>query len=427
MVDFAEIMADGEFDIQVANPPYVRQESIVDMKPTLKKVFPQTYNGTSDLYCYFYARSLQLLKPGGMLAFISSNKWFKTGYGGKLRQHIADTCDIQSITDFGGLPVFKSAAVLMMIFISQLKNENSNIVKKPSLPRFTEVKSLSAPYPDLKALIQASGSFLPYDAIDGASWLLTDRTSADKIKQMESVGIPLSEYIQGQIHYGVKTGFNKAFVIDDKTRTSLIEEDSNSTDIINRLAVGDDIRKWCIQDKSKWLIVTPIGINIKKYPAIFKHLQQWQRELEKRSDKGHHWWELRACSYYAAFSQSKIIYPEMNQTSRFSFDDTGIFVNNKVFFIPSKDLYLLGVLNSTHVWNYLKNSCSELLGESIELRSIYMNKVPIPQASEIERKAISKLVQKCLDAKGVGCEAWEKEIDIRVAKLYGFDDNYDLN
>lgn len=50
-----------------------------------------------------------------------------------------------------------------------------------------------------------------------------------------------------------------------------------------------------------------------------------------------------------------------------------------------------------------------------------MNKVPIPQANEIERKMISKLVQKCLDAKGVGCETWEKEIDIRVAKLYGFD------
>ena len=192
---------------------------------------------------------------------------------------------------------------------------------------------------------------------------------------MESVGIPLSEYIQGQIHYGVKTGFNKAFVIDDKTRTSLIEEDSNSSGIINRLAVGDDIRKWCIKDKSRWLIVTPIGINIKEYPAIFKHLQQWQRELEKRSDKGHYWWELRACSYYTAFSQPKIIYPVMAQNARFTFDNNGTFTNDKAFIIPVYDLYLLGVLNSIYVWNYLESACSELLGKSLELRSIYRERV----------------------------------------------------
>jgi hypothetical protein len=434
MVDFAEIMADGGFDIQVANPPYVRQEAIVDMKPTLKKVFPQTYNGTSDLYCYFYARSLQLLKPGGMLAFISSNKWFKAGYGGKLRQHIADTCDVQSITDFGGLPVFKSAAVLTMIFISQLKNENSNIAKKPSSPRFTEVKSLSAPYPDLKALIQASGSFLPYDAIDGASWLLTDRTSADKIKQMESVGIPLSEYIQGQIHYGVKTGFNKAFVIDEKIRNLLIKEDSSSADIIKPLVVGDDIRKWHTREKDRYLIFTRRGIDINKYPAITKHLQQWRTELEPkprnwvnteewhgRKAGSYKWYEIQdEVAYHAAFSQPKIIYPVMAQNARFTFDNNGTFTNDKAFIIPVYDLYLLGVLNSIHVWKYLESACSELLGKSLELRSIYMNKLPIPQASEIERKAISKLVQKCLDAKGVGCEAWEREIDEIVAGLYGF-------
>jgi predicted kinase len=48
-----------------------------------------------------------------------------------------------------------------------------------------------------------------------------------------------------------------------------------------------------------------------------------------------------------------------------------------------------------------------------------MSKIPIPSTSTSEREAISKLVQKCLDAKGVNCEAWEKEIDQRVAALYG--------
>ncbi len=36
-----------------------------------------------------------------------------------------------------------------------------------------------------------------------------------------------------------------------------------------------------------------------------------------------------------------------------------------------------------------------------------------------DKSARAVLVQKCLDAKGVDCGAWEKEIDERVAALYG--------
>jgi hypothetical protein len=90
-------------------------------------------------------------------------------------------------------------------------------------------------------------------------------------------------------------------------------------------------------------------------------------------------------------------------------------------------LYLLGVLKSSTTYNYMLSINSEIRGGYLRFIRQYVEKIMIPQASEIERKVISKLVQKCLDAKGVGCEAWEKEIDIRVAKLYGFDDNYDLN
>lgn len=43
----------------------------------------------------------------------------------------------------------------------------------------------------------------------------------------------------------------------------------------------------------------------------------------------------------------------------------------------------------------------------------------MPTASEADKEAIEELVQKCLDAKGVGVEEWEAEIDDRVAHLYG--------
>jgi hypothetical protein len=64
----------------------------------------------------FSARALQLLKAGGMLAFISSNKWFKAKYGEKLKKHIAETCHIHSITDFGELYTPKLIFLTMVLF-----------------------------------------------------------------------------------------------------------------------------------------------------------------------------------------------------------------------------------------------------------------------------------------------------------------------
>ncbi|MFP5274489.1 Eco57I restriction-modification methylase domain-containing protein [Coleofasciculus sp.] len=421
-VEFAEVMADGGFDIQVANPPYVRQELIKDLKPALKQVYPEVYTGTSDLYCFFYARALQLLQAGGMLAFISSNKWFRAKYGEKLRGYIAETCQVNSITDFGELPVFQSASTFPMIFIAAKDNQGKDSV------RFTQVDSLSPPYPDVLALSRDKGQVLPSGALSGSNWMLTDAATVRRIKQMESVGIPLGEYVDGEIYWGVKTGLNEAFYIDGSKREELIRQDAKSEEIIKPLAVGKDIRKWCIDFQDRWLVYSPWELKIDNYPAIKKHLKKWHSKLESRPEcrEGrYNWWCMAryGAEYVDAFEYPKIVYPEISKESRFALDTTGVFANNKAFIIASADLYLLGILNTTHIWEYLKTACSALgdanKGGRLELRSIYMSKIPIPKASDTEKEAISALVQKCLDAKGINCEKWEKEIDERVAALYG--------
>lgn len=425
-VEFAEVFADGGFDIQVANPPYVRQELIKDLKPTLQKIYPATYNGTSDLYCFFYARALQLLKVGGMLAFISPNKWFRAKYGDKLKKYIADTCQVHSITDFGELPVFKSAATFPMIFIAQNGKFNQSTI-------FTQIKSLESPYPNILEIIRDKGENLPNNALNGSNWTLTDTSSANRIKKMEEAGIPLGEYVDGKIYRGVLTGFNKAFVIDGSKRAELIAQDPKSAEIIKPLVVGDDVRKWRINCQNKWLIFTRRGININAYPAIKFHLAQWKAELTPkintqqevgRKPGKYKWYEIQDnIAYYTEFEEPKIIFPDIAKELRFTFENVGYFLGNTAYIIPVNDLYLLGVLNSSSVWEYAKANFS-CLGDPEKggrFRFIYQSvvKIPIPNASTTEREAISKLVQKCLDAKGVNCEAWEKEIDERVAALYG--------
>ena len=429
-LDFAEVFADGGFDVIVANPPYVRQELIKHLKPSLKKVFPEVYTGTADLYCFFYARAVELLKKGGMLAFISSNKWLRSKYGEKLRKYIADNSQVKSITDFGELPVFKSAATFPMIFMCSKLKTNVQTV-------FTQVKSLCSPYPDILELIKHNGQLLSSNSLKKSDWRLTDSITTNLLEKVESVGVPLNEYVDGKIYRGVLTGCNKAFVIDDVKRNALIQEDSKSAEIIKPLVKGDDIRKWRTNYKSKWLIFTRRGINIDDYPAIKAYLSEWREQLEPkprnwsnskkwrgRKSGTYKWYEIQdSIAYHTEFDSPKIIYPIIAKESRFTFDITGIFTSDSNFIIPLYDLYLLGILNSYCVWQYLKNTCPVLgdadRGGRLQLKSVYVTKISIPKASNTEKETISRLVQKCLEAKGVDCEAWEKEIDDRVAALYG--------
>ncbi|MFQ6101025.1 MAG: TaqI-like C-terminal specificity domain-containing protein [Anaerolineae bacterium] len=159
---------------------------------------------------------------------------------------------------------------------------------------------------------------------------------------------------------GVVTGLNKTFIIDRVTRDRLIAEDPRSAEIIKPLLAGRDIRRYAIEFKDRHLIWTYIGVPIDRYPTIFDHLKQFQPRLQKRWDKGNFWWELRACDYYDRFEKPKIIYPDIATTCRFALDRDGYFGSNTTYFIPSDDLYLLGILNSRLAQFYLSEVCAGL-------------------------------------------------------------------
>lgn len=416
-VEFAEVFdientSRRGFDVILANPPYVRHELIRDQKPKLREIYNNLFCGTADLYVFFYYRALQLLKRDGMLVFISSNKWLRTGYGAKLRAHIASSMCVKSITDFGDLPVFQSATAYPMIIVAQKVNRQNGLI-------FTAVPSLDDPYPDVPAILATFGAELPSEAISESDWKLTDPSSIIRFRRMSSAGTPLTKYVKEELYSGIKTGMNDAFIIDDRKRTELVTADPRSAEIIKPLITGKDIRKWLAQPHGQWLIVTPIGVDIKRYPAIFAHLTQWKTELETRCDQGNYWWELRPCDYYNAFSKPKIVFPDIAKESRFSFDTSGAFLGNTAYIIPLTDLYLLGILNSQVVLDFYLELSSQVRGGYLRFIRQYVEQIPVPDAPEAERTTIATLVQKCLDARGVGCAAWEAEINEHVASLYG--------
>ena len=123
--------ASAGFDIVVANPPYVRQESIEkEVKEHVRKhgIFEGTISGMSDLYAYFYARATQLLCPDGVSSFICSNTWMDVGYGRYLQyEFLSQFTDIEI---FGSkrLRQFNTAEInTVLTFMRKAKDLNSDV------------------------------------------------------------------------------------------------------------------------------------------------------------------------------------------------------------------------------------------------------------------------------------------------------------
>jgi hypothetical protein len=245
------------------------------------------------------------------------------------------------------------------------------------------------------------------------------------------------------VNFGIKTGLNQAFILDRQRYDELVADDPKSAEIIRPLAMGDDIRRYYINFRDRYLILTKIGVDIKNYPSVFQHLKQYQKQLEKRWDKGNHWWELRACDYYDELEKPKIVFPDITKDSRFSLDEEGLSVINTIYFLPINDLFLLGILNSALIWFYLINTCSVYRGDYLRLFKQFIDLLPIRQLDfssakdkEYHDKIVS-LVQTMLDLNKKlhsantpsektmlqrQINATDRQIDKLVYDLYGLTD-----
>jgi hypothetical protein len=357
--EFADVMRAGGFDAVIGNPPYVRQESLgLDFKDYVKKKY-ETYAGTADLYVYFFERGHKLLRKEGFFGVICANKFMRSNYGKNLRTFLSSKSKINQIIDFGELPVFQNAATFPAIFLTQnLSPNEQNFVYAP-------VKELN--FSSLDEEVKTIGQSLNSASLKDNTWTLTNNSETGIIEKLNKIGIPLGNYIDGEIYRGIVTGLNEVFVIDEKKKTELIQSDPKSSEIIKPFIIGDDARKYRIVFRNKYLIFSRRGIDITRYPAIQEYLKKFKTQLSPRPKNWigekwdgrkpgpYAWYEIQdSIDYFEKFEQPKIIFPDIAKESRMTFDSTGFYVGNTCYIIPKNDLYLLGVLNSKLIFNYYK-------------------------------------------------------------------------
>ncbi len=375
------------FDIIVGNPPYVESKKLKEYSQYFSEKY-ECYNGTADLYVYFFELAIQLMNKNGWLGFINSNKFMKTGYGENLRKLLSNK-QINEIIDFTDYRVFKDALVASCILILKNDKPKENI-------KISFVNKELDNYNFVEDYVNENHFYTKSENLDEKIWFLSANGKLPLKRKIEENSVKLKDLEGVAIFRGVTTGFNDAFIIDEKTKNKLIAEDPKNEEVIKPLLQGRNIRKWYYNESGKYMILTGYNIDIsQEYPKIFKHLKKYEKELIERIDKGKNWWNLRACKYYPEFEKPKIIWGLTANKWAYCFDDKEHFLPSNGYILTSEKLslkYILAILNSKLMRFYFNFIGIMTAGGAFTLKYDTIAEFPIKIASqEIQKQIIEKV------------------------------------
>ena len=403
---FPEVFESGGFDVVVGNPPYVRQEWISAYKPYLESHY-KTYDSGADLYVYFYELGIRLLKPGGRLSFVVTNKWMKTGYGEPLRTFFASDTWIESVVDFGhAKQIFEDADVFPCIIIARKPTSES----PPSFAKVCAIPRDQLRISDLRTQIDAEGVEIERSRLDSAPWLLEPKAVFEFLAKLQAKAKPLTDFTEAKPLSGIKTGFNKAFLIDSSTRQALIAADPHCGEIIKRYVRGQDIARWHADWAGLWMIALKSSgdylwpwadageqaesVFQTTYPSLYAHFKQYETQLRGRQDQGRYWWELRTCAYWHLFDKPKVIYQDITWDLNFNLDSEGRLSNNTVYLLPTSDLWVIATLNSPAAWAFAWRKAQHGKDEALRYFTPFVESFPIPLPTDQQRETCEQTARR---------------------------------
>ena len=237
------------------------------------------------------------------------------------------------------------------------------------------------------------------------NWTILSPIEQSIKSKIDAVGIPLKNW-DIKINFGIKTGYNDAFIIDSFTKEKLIAEDPRSAEIIRPILRGRDIKRYGYKYADLWLISTfpSKNYNIDDYPAIKNYLLSFGKERLEQSGKtyivngtkikarkktNNKWFETQdSISYWDEFSKQKIVWSRLSRISKNDFEDFPRFslvpedyvmLDSLCFFTGSDLEILVHLLNSKYASYYFFNNVAILDNGGMQMRQQFVENIPLPQ------------------------------------------------
>ena len=423
------------FDIVIGNPPYVEAKKLKYIASILKEKFA-IYSGTADLSIYFNELGVNLLAEKGIISYITTNKFFNTGYGEKVRRQLSSQ-HINIILNFEQVEVFENVLVSSVIF---------NISKRNKIPKsiFTYEQFYKLKFQEFKRqFVERQNMFgvYPQDYLNEKEWSFSNMSQLMLKEKIEKSHLILKEVKGVKIYRGVTTGYNPAFIISNEQRDKLIAEDIKNKRVIKNMLQGRNIRKWYYNESEDNLIFTRRGTDIEDFPSIKTHLFAFYNNLkpktpddssEGRKPGTYKWFEiLDNTAYYLEFEKSeKIIWGLTADKWAYALDTEQHYLPSNAYILTSETIsirFILGLLNSKLLHYYFRFIGVMTAGGAYTLKAATIEVLPIAIGTKEQQKEIALKVESILNAKAknkqVDVSSTESEIDRLVYNLYGLSED----
>lgn len=406
---FVSKKIDEKYDLVIGNPPYIRRKNLdQELKNELdkNKLWRRYFNSLCDYHCIFVLKSVELLKDGGELIFITPEYWINTKHAEILRDYLVNNGYFTDIIHFNETPIFNKVASSILIFkfikskTLSSRGKKIKIVKYLSTQRLTKdiLTKIKDVLPDEKIERFDCDQFLPKER-----WMLAPSKVVKKLEAFENkcavvVSTPLfgneRKYFTlgdiADIGNGMVSGLDRAFQIPRDIQ--LTKEEKGATISVLK---AKNIDQYLHGD-----IVTYIFLNgdvktendlEEKYPNFHELLSTFRDQLEKRYNYNRqiNYWEWVFPRSFNLFKQEKerIFVPCKERIShksyfRFSYVPSGIFPTQDVTAILLKPetkesiYYILALLNSEYVFEWLKHK-GVVKGNIVEFSEKPLASIPI--------------------------------------------------
>jgi methylase of polypeptide subunit release factors len=421
---------DKGFDVVIGNPPYVQmQKNNGFLAEQLKNVGYSTYERTGDVYALFYELGFKVLANKGVHTFITSSQWLKAAYGKSLRKLFISKNPIKLIALGPG--IFETAVVDTNILIA--KNENNQ----------NKLLGTTVDKPEQLAQLNALKYHpMPYVSIE--KWAIMDDGKQSISEKIKKNGKALKSW-NVAINRGVLTGYNEAFIINQKKRNELVSADEKNEAVIKPILKGREINKYISNWENDYIVFLPwhfplhndntiVGASEKaenelsiNYKPLYKYLLSHKEGLSKRNQEEtgirYEWYALQRCAatYKEEFSKEKVIWKRIGSQLRFSYSDSEIYcLDSTCILTGEKVKYLTALLNSK-LCNYQLFETAPRTGMGDLIISVQaLEPLLVYYPTDKEQKKIESIVDEILKRKKANQDTTdlEREIDVLVYKLY---------
>eukprot|EP00456_Euglypha_rotunda_P059215 TRINITY_DN493_c5_g1_i2.p1 TRINITY_DN493_c5_g1~~TRINITY_DN493_c5_g1_i2.p1 ORF type:complete len:618 (+),score=134.77 TRINITY_DN493_c5_g1_i2:594-2447(+) len=441
---FPTVAAAGGFDLIIGNPPYRRE---LNAKADFDRIAASTIGqqwrtARMDLWHYFFHRSLDLLKPGGRLAFIVNSYWTNAASAKRLRERMASESTLEELVHFGAVPLFPQVTGRHMIF---------RVRKEPAATIPCQLFDLSVdprgqveaairndvwPYHSMRAVSQSSLWFNGQLQINFAGRVgegdsgsvLADQFDVRQGMAENPPFVTRSAATELGDHVTIGDG---VFVLTaaEVARLSLNPDEAALLRPYYALSTVERFHVDARPSHQVLYLTKTTAPSLESYPHVAAHLERYRAVLERRREVRSGqigWWHLHWPREERLFIEPRVLCLQMGHEPRFAFAEQPTYVGFSMNVIVANQASadsalsvaaLTAILNSARAKRWFEANAKPR-GAHLDISGTVLKQFPLPKTSPPEIVAeLDRMARRwptTVEARAIA----EAQLDELIEQLY---------